>query len=83
MNLDDRITIGKEAQRLLVDPLFNGVINVLLKESMVVLGSTDVGTPAATNAHAQIRALEKIKEQLKVLENDAVMAKREVEKGAR
>lgn len=73
-NLEERITIGREAKRLLNDPLFNGVINVLLKDAIHKLGIAKPGSEEAMAAHCSMLSLNEIKTQLKVVENDGTMA---------
>lgn len=79
---DQRLALSNEAKRLLGDPLFNGVLSALTKNYMVTLMNTRPGSDEGMVAHASINALEDIKKQLKALENDGVMVRKDLAKQA-
>lgn len=79
-NADQRLLLADEAKRLRNDPLFNGVVNAILKGYMNKLMSTQPGTPEGITAHASISGLEDIKKQLLAIENDGVMVREELKK---
>lgn len=78
---DQRISIGDEAARLLKDKLFNSVVNTVVRDYMADLMANSPGSEKGLIAHAGLRALDDIKNRLKALENDAVMARKDIDKG--
>ena len=78
--VDERIVLGREANRLLSDPLFNGVISVLLRDAINGLQEADLNSNEAIQAHAEMKSLNKIKAQLRALASDGTIATKEAEK---
>jgi hypothetical protein len=76
-DIHNRVILGNEAKRLLSDPLFNGVLNVLTKDAISSLMKYDPGTPQAMSAHSDMKSYERIKQQLKSVQNDGAMAEAE------
>lgn len=74
MDVDQRIALGAEAKRLLSDPLFNGVLNSLIKDAMGGLMSSTPGSDQGLKAHSMLLGLNSIKDGLKSVENDGVVA---------
>lgn len=81
-SVEQRLLLSDEAKRLLGDPLFNGVLSVLVKDYMQQLMSTRPGSEEGLVAHASLNALEDIKKRLKALENDGAMIRKNLEKNA-
>lgn len=78
LNADQRLALSDEAKRLLSDPLFNGVLNSLLKGYMEKLVATVPGSPDGIVAHACLSALDDIKKQLRALENDGAVVRKQL-----
>lgn len=81
-SIEQRLLLSDEAKRLLGDPLFNGVLSVLVKDYMQSLMSTRPGSEEGLVAHASLNAMEDIKKRLKALENDGVVIRKNLEKNA-
>lgn len=82
IDIDQRLALSNEAKRLLGDPLFNGVLSVLVKGYMQTLMNTKPGSEEGLVAHASINALEDIKKQLKSLENDGTVLRKRLQQSA-
>jgi len=81
MSINDRITLGDEAARLLSEgSMFNGIVNAIVKEQIVILMSSAPGSEIGIQAHSVLSGLEKIKGSVKAIQNDGAMARREAEK---
>ena len=76
MTLEAKQALAKEADLLLKDDsLFNSIVNVLIQECMVELLEAPIGDLTATAAHARMKGLNDIKGRLRMIKNDATMAK--------
>lgn len=77
---EERVEIGDEAARLLKDKLFNTVISSIVADGITQLLNTVPGSDEAVKIHGTLVGLEQIKQRLKVLENDAAMARKEAQR---
>lgn len=80
LTVAQRIANGNEASRLLEDPLFNGVLNVLLADQIVKLTGSIPGSDAGIVAHACFLGISNIKDGLRSVANDGKMAEKEAAK---
>lgn len=80
LSLEERVSNGQEAKRLLASPMFTAVINALVADQMQSLMATTPGSEAGISAHAMLKGLNEVKNGLKRLENDGVMADKELRK---
>jgi len=78
--IEERISVGDEAKRLLSNALFNSVLNACVADQIANLLTTTPGSEFGILAHSTLRGLDNIKQNLRVLENDAAMARKELEK---
>ena len=78
--LSTRTANGKEAARLLEDPLFNGVLNRLLADQIVRLTSAIPGSDEGILAHSSFLGISAIKDGLRSVSNDGKMAEKEAAK---
>lgn len=80
LSVEERLAISDEAKRLLASPMFNGVINSMVKNYMAALISTIPGSADAMIAHARIKGLDDIKNELRALENDGTKIRNDLKK---
>jgi len=74
---EQRLALSNEAKRLLEDTLFNAVVNAITKDYIQTLMQTAPGSPEGISAHAGLNALNDIKSQLRALENDGVIVRKQ------
>lgn len=72
---EQRIALGDWAKRLDEDPNFTALCNGMVAESLVELMGTKPGSEEATKAHISLLSAERFKQSLKMLINDATMAR--------
>lgn len=78
--IEQRIAYGKEAARLLDDPLFNGVLNSVLKDCMTDLLKSVPGSEGGIAAHSLLLGIDKVKGSLISVKNDGIAAQKESER---
>lgn len=78
MTAERREALAKEAERLLEDELFNGVLSALTSDYIQDLMATIPGSEKGVQAHAALRALNDIKGRLTALKNDGAVLRKEL-----
>jgi hypothetical protein len=79
-SIEERINLGDWAKNLLENPNFIGVCNGIVLESMQGLLSATPGSDQAKQLHMELLSADRFKSALKVLENDAAMARDEIKR---
>lgn len=81
LSYQEKMELAEEAKRLLSPTsMFNKIVNSLVIEYHDKLMRSSLRSDEATEAHAGLKALNDIKTYLKIIENDAIMAKDKAEK---
>lgn len=76
LSYQQKVELAEEAKRLLSkESLFNQIISGLVIEYHQNLIDSEIGSIQSQAAHAGLKALNDIKGRLRVVENDATMAK--------
>lgn len=81
LSLEERVTLGDEAKRLLAEgSMFNRILSEVTRDYIAALLTTNPGSQEAIACHSGLKALQHIKESVKVIENDAAVARKEIKK---
>jgi hypothetical protein len=76
MNSQDRLELGREAQALLDNPMFNKIVTHLTSKYIQKLMTEQVGTLTANSTHATLLALKDLQEAIKLLASEVTVQTR-------
>lgn len=76
---EQRLADADEAERLLGDRVFNGVIKAIIADALVELTGCLPGSNEAFSAHCTLLSMEKIKQRLTALKNDGAILRKQLE----
>lgn len=71
MNNEERIERAAEARAILASPMITEVFDAIREEYVLELTQAAIGDLRATDAHASIRVLERVRQKLQSYQNDA------------
>lgn len=75
---EERLELGKEAERLLADgSLFNRIVNTCVTDSVIVMSSSPPNADLALSQQAVLFGLNAIKDRIRSIANDGIVASKE------